>query len=83
MVGPEVELAPGVEVGPFCLLDGAIRIGARTLLIGHVTILGEVEMGEANVVHPNAVIGGEPQDLAYSGGLRRVRSAHATSFARA
>jgi UDP-N-acetylglucosamine acyltransferase len=73
VVGPEVVLAAGVEVGPFCLLDGAIRIGARTRLIGHVTILGEVELGEANVLHPNVVIGDEPQDLAYSGGPRRVR----------
>ena len=73
VVGPEVVLAPGVEIGAFCLLDGAIRIGARTRLIGHVTVLGEVEMGEANVLHPNAVIGGEPQDLAYSGAPRRVR----------
>ena len=73
VLGPEVELAPGVEIGPFCLLDGAIQIGARTRLIAHVTVLGEVEMGEANVLHPNAVIGGEPQDLAYRGGPRRVR----------
>jgi len=73
VVGPEVALAPGVEVGPFCLLDGAIQIGARTRLVGHVTILGEVELGEANVLHPNVVIGDEPQDLAYSGGPRRVR----------
>jgi len=73
VVGPGVVLAQGVEIGAFCLLDGAIRIGARTRLIGHVTVLGEVEMGEANVLHPNAVIGGEPQDLAYSGAPRRVR----------
>jgi UDP-N-acetylglucosamine acyltransferase len=73
VVGPKVELAPGVDIGPFCLLDGAIRIGARTRLIGHVTILGEVDLGEANVLHPNAVIGDEPQDLAYRGGSRRVR----------
>ena len=73
VVGPAVALAPGVEVGPFCLLDGAIRIGAGTRLIGHVTILGAVEMGEANVLHPNVVIGDEPQDLAYSGGPRSVR----------
>jgi UDP-N-acetylglucosamine acyltransferase len=73
VVGPEVTLAPGAEVGPFCLLDGSIRIGSRTRLIGHVTILGEVELGEANVLHPNVVIGDEPQDLAYSGGPRRVR----------
>lgn len=79
-VGRGVELAPGVEVGPFCLLDGRIRIGARTRLIGHVTILGEVEMGETNVLHPTAVIGDEPQDLAYRGGPRRVRIGHRNVF---
>ena len=80
VIGPRVELAPGVEVGPFCLLDGAIRVGPRTCLIGHVTVLGEVELGEANVLHPNAVIGGEPQDLAYRGGLRRVRIGNRNVF---
>jgi UDP-N-acetylglucosamine acyltransferase len=68
----EVELADGVEIGPFCLLDGRIRIGARTRLIGHVTILGDTSIGADNVLHPNAVIGDEPQDLAYRGAPRRV-----------
>jgi UDP-N-acetylglucosamine acyltransferase len=72
VVGPAVELAEGVEIGPFCLLDGHLRIGARTRLIGHVTILGDTVIGAGNVIHPNAVIGGEPQDLAYKGGPRRV-----------
>ncbi|HZO82769.1 MAG TPA: acyl-ACP--UDP-N-acetylglucosamine O-acyltransferase [Candidatus Binataceae bacterium] len=80
VVGVEVELGPGVEIGPFCLLDGRIRIGARTRLIGHVTILGEVEIGEANVFHPTAVIGDEPQDLAYRGGPRRVRIGNRNVF---
>ncbi len=73
VVGPEVELAPGVEVGPFCLLDGRIRIGPGTRLIGHVTVLGDTEIGADNVIHPTAVIGDEPQDLEYSGVPRRVR----------
>ncbi|HXZ88724.1 MAG TPA: acyl-ACP--UDP-N-acetylglucosamine O-acyltransferase [Candidatus Binataceae bacterium] len=73
VIGQNVELAPGVEIGPFCMLEGRIRVGARTRLIGHVTILGDTELGEDNVLHPNAVIGDEPQDLAYGGGPRRVR----------
>jgi UDP-N-acetylglucosamine acyltransferase len=72
VVAPEVELGAGVTVGPFCLLNGCIRIGAGTRLIGHVTILGDTVIGEGNVIHPNAVIGDEPQDLAYTGGPRRV-----------
>ena len=73
MVGPEVELAAGVVVGPLCLLDGKIRLGASTRLIGHVTILGITEIGAENVLHPGVVIGDEPQDLTYTGVARSVR----------
>jgi len=72
VIAPEVELDAGVVIGPLCLIDGRVRIGARTRLIGHVTILGDTIIGEDNVIHPHAVIGDEPQDLAYSGGPRRV-----------
>ncbi len=73
VVGPDVQLSPGVEIGPLCLVDGAIRIGAHTRLIGHVTILGITELGEDNVLHPGAVIGDEPQDLSYTGGPRSLK----------
>jgi UDP-N-acetylglucosamine acyltransferase len=73
VIGPEVELGAGVEVGPLCLLDGQIRIGPRTRLIGHVTILGITEIGADNVLHPGTVIGDEPQDLTYTGVARSVK----------
>jgi UDP-N-acetylglucosamine acyltransferase len=72
VVTGKVELADGAEVGPLCLLDGLIRIGPLTRLIGQVTILGDTTIGADNVVHPHAVIGDEPQDLSYKGGQRRV-----------
>jgi UDP-N-acetylglucosamine acyltransferase len=72
VIGRQVELSDDVEVGPFCLLDGHIRLGAGCRLLGHVTILGDSELGAQNVVHPNVVIGDEPQDVAYTGGSRRV-----------
>jgi len=73
VIGPGVELAAGVEIGPLCILDGKIRVGPRTRLIGHVTILGITELGADNVLHPGAVIGDEPQDLTYSGVARSVK----------
>ncbi len=72
-IGAEVELDSGVEIGPFCHLEGRIRVGAGTRLLGHVTIFGDTEIGRRNVFHPNVVIGDEPQDLAYRGAPRRVR----------
>jgi UDP-N-acetylglucosamine acyltransferase len=72
VVAAEVELAADADVGPLCLLEGRIRIGPRTRLIGQVTILGDTTIGADNVIHPHAVIGDEPQDLGYKGGRRRV-----------
>src|SRR5215469_2123549 len=72
VIGSEVELAAGVEIGPFCLLDGRIRLGSGCRLLGHVTILGDSELGRQNILHPNVVIGDEPQDVSYTGGRRRV-----------
>lgn len=80
VLGPEVKLSDGVEIGPFCFLDGTIRIGAGTRLISHVAILGTTEIGESNVLHPGVVIGDEPQDLAYSGGPRAVRIGNRNVF---
>ncbi len=80
VIGPEVELGAGVEVGPFSMLDGRVRIGARTRLIGHVTIFGETEIGEDNVMHPGTVLGDEPQDLTYTGAPRRLKIGNRNVF---
>jgi UDP-N-acetylglucosamine acyltransferase len=73
ILGPQVELGAGVEIGPFCVLEGRVKIGDGTRLLNHVTIFGDTELGEQNVLHPNVVIGDEPQDIAYRGDERRVR----------
>jgi len=80
VIGDEVTLAAEVEIGPFCFLIGKIRIGAGTRLISHVTIFGDSEIGEANVLHPNVVIGDEPQDIAYTGATRKVRIGNRNVF---
>jgi UDP-N-acetylglucosamine acyltransferase len=72
IISPEVELAGGVYIGPFCVLEGRIRLKPGCRLLNHVTILGDAELGTRNVLHANVVIGDEPQDIAYTGGRRRV-----------
>lgn len=72
VVGAQVELGSGVVVGPFCFVEGKIKIGERTRLISHVTLFGDTTVGADNVLHPNVVIGDEPQDIAYTGGPRAV-----------
>jgi UDP-N-acetylglucosamine acyltransferase len=71
-IDPRAEIADDVEIGPYCVIGPDVRIGRGTRLIAHVCLLGQVTMGENNVVHPFAVIGGEPQDLSYRGQPTRV-----------
>jgi UDP-N-acetylglucosamine acyltransferase len=68
VLSPDVELADGVEIGPYCLLQGKIKIGKGTFVEGHVTLgsrYGILEIGENNHFCPGAVIGGAPQDVSY------------------
>lgn len=63
--GP-IELAEDVCVGPYCCLQGRIRIGAGTRLLHHVYLQGPLTLGERNTVYPNASLGYAPQDRKFS-----------------
>ena len=71
-VDPRAELDDEVEVGPYCVIGPEVMIGRRTRLIAHACIFGRTTLGAENVVHPFAVIGGEPQDVSYRGGATSV-----------
>ena len=70
VLSPDVELADDVVIGPYCLIQGKVKIGKGTFVEGHVTLgsrYGIVEIGENNHFSPGAVIGGPPQDHSYKG----------------
>jgi len=70
IISSDVELSEDVEIGPYCLLQGKIKIGRGTFVEGHVTLgsrHGVLEIGENNHFFPGAVIGGPPQDISYRG----------------
>ncbi len=71
-VDPQAEIDEDVEIGPFCTVGPHARIGSGTRLLSGVTIMGHVWIGRDNVIYPNVVIGGEPQDISYSGSDTRV-----------
>jgi UDP-N-acetylglucosamine acyltransferase len=66
-IDPRAELADEVEVGPYCVIGPDVKIGRGTRLLAHACIDGVTSLGEGNVVHPFAVIGGAPQDVSYQG----------------
>jgi len=67
VIEPGAELADDVFVGPFCFVGRHARIGAGTRLVGHVTVIGRTTIGQHNTIWPHATLGGDPQDLKYTG----------------
>lgn len=67
VIGNNVKLAPGVKVGPYCVLDGDITIGEGSELKSHVVVGGHTAIGKRCKIYPFASLGHPPQDLKYKG----------------
>ena len=67
IVDPKAEIDPSVEIGPYAVIEGSVRIGAGTRILAHAFITGWTEIGQNCQIHPFAVVGNAPQDLAYDG----------------
>ena len=67
IVDAGAELDEGVEIGPYCMVGGAVKLGRNVRLTSHVVIEGVTEIGEDSIVHGFANLGGPPQHLAHKG----------------
>jgi len=67
IVDPKAEIDPDVNIGPYVFVEGPVRIKKATRIMAHAVIMGWTEIGEANEIHPGAVLGDAPQDKAYDG----------------
>src|SRR4051794_34705336 len=72
VISPEAELADDVQVGPFVVIEGRVRIGSGCILRPYVHLCGPLTMGRGNVVYSGAVIGEQPQHLRYNNEDTRV-----------
>ncbi|MGE3808160.1 MAG: acyl-ACP--UDP-N-acetylglucosamine O-acyltransferase [Gemmataceae bacterium] len=67
LIAGEAVLADDVRVGPYAVIDGAAVIGPGCDIRAHAMITGRVHLGQNNVVFPGAVLGEQPQHVAYKG----------------
>ncbi len=73
VVSSEAHVHETATVGPYVVIEGPVRVGAETRIAAHAVLRGATELGERNVVESGAVLGGDPQDLAYAGGTTFLR----------
>ncbi len=62
-VSPRAELGSDVEIGPFAVVEGDVRIGDRCRLAARSTVKAGTTLGDDCVVAEGAVLGGMPQHL--------------------
>lgn len=67
LVAKGARIAPGVQVGPYCVIGDKVSIGRNTRLHSHVTIDGKTSIGASCEIYPYAAIGFPPQDIKYKG----------------
>jgi UDP-N-acetylglucosamine acyltransferase len=67
IVSKKAQLGRNVEIGPWCVIEADVAIGDNTRIWQNVYIASGTVLGKDNIVHMGAVLGHEPQHLAYKG----------------
>lgn len=67
-LGPDVTLEDGVEIGPFCSIEGPVHLARGVRLIGNVYLRGPLTIGQGTIIYPFACIGFPAQDVKFKPG---------------
>jgi UDP-N-acetylglucosamine acyltransferase len=67
IVEPSARLANDVVIGPWCTVGPGVVLAEGVHLVSHVVIQQDTSVGARTVIHPFAVIGGDPQHNGYKG----------------
>src|SRR5262249_18082954 len=81
IVSPLAKVGTDVEIGPYAVIEDDTEIGDRCEIRSHAVIKRFTTLGQSNIVYEGAVLGGEPQDIAFIecttylriGGNNRIR----------
>jgi len=67
IVSEEASLGRGVVLGPYAVVEDQVVVGDSTEVRAHAVIKRFTRLGARNTVHEGAVLGGEPQDVSFTG----------------
>ncbi len=72
MVHPDAVIGDGVVIGPWSTVGPGVVLNEGVTLVSHVVIQQDTTVGARTVIHPFAVIGGDPQHNGYKGETVRL-----------
>lgn len=73
LVSPDAELADGVWIGPYAVIESKVRIGEGTRIEAFVHINDYVSIGRNCHIFEYTAVGGIPQDHGFRGEITSVR----------
>jgi len=65
VIDSKAEIDSDVDIGPYVVIEGSVKIKRGTRVMAHAYLTGWTEIGESNEIHPGVVLGDAPQDKAY------------------
>ncbi|WP_226781067.1 acyl-ACP--UDP-N-acetylglucosamine O-acyltransferase [Oceaniglobus trochenteri] len=65
-------IGPRVEIGPFCVIGGDVRLDEGCVVKSHAVITGQTTIGAETTVFSFACVGEIPQDLKFAGETTRL-----------
>ncbi len=80
IIDPAASIHADADIGPYCIVQGEVSIGARTRLIAHAFLEGPLTIGEDNTFFPYCSIGAAPQDMKYKGERSETRIGNKNRF---
>ena len=76
VIDPKAEIDSDVEIGPYVVIEGPVKVKRGTRVIAQAYLTGWTEIGENNEIHPGATLGDSPQDNAYKGEKTYLKIGH-------
>ena len=67
VVSTSARLGSDVRIGPYAIVGDEVELGDGCVLEPHAVVKGPSKFGRNNHVHSFAIVGGDPQDLTYTG----------------
>lgn len=65
IIGKNVQMGEDNTIGPHVIIEDGVKLGSRNTLLAGAYVCAGTEIGDDNKIHMQAVIGHEPQDLAF------------------
>ncbi len=76
IINKNAQIDSDVEIGPYCIIEGKVKIGKGTRILANVVSQEGTEIGENCTISPFACIGGQPQDISFTGEDTTVTVGH-------